>query len=237
MRLSAPIFKLKRQARLMARGRNIPLHDALDSVAIAEGFRSWSHLASKMPTGRASDQIIAALNAGDVVLLGGRPGQGKTLLGLEIAASASRMGRRGIFFTLEFNESDVLSHYNALGIDIGELASPPIIDTSNDICASHIVDRLGNTANDVIAVVDYLQILDQKRSHPDLGEQVEILRAHAKKHGSIVVLISQVDRSFELGNKRVPDLNDVRLPNPVDMNLFDKTCFVHEGKLQMADVG
>ena len=44
MRFSAPIFKLKRQAKLLARDRNIPLYQALDKPAVAEGYRIWSHL-------------------------------------------------------------------------------------------------------------------------------------------------------------------------------------------------
>lgn len=42
-------------------------------------------------------------------------------------------------------------------------------------------------------------------------------------------MMSQIDRRFELTDKRVPDLSDVRLPNPIDLSLFDKTCFLHEG--------
>ena len=33
MRLSAPIFRLKRQAKLLAREAGIPLHQALDRVS------------------------------------------------------------------------------------------------------------------------------------------------------------------------------------------------------------
>ncbi|TGR60188.1 DNA helicase, partial [Mesorhizobium sp. M2D.F.Ca.ET.223.01.1.1] len=47
MRLSAPVYYLKRQARLLSRGENVPLHQALDRVAAREGFGSWSLLAAK----------------------------------------------------------------------------------------------------------------------------------------------------------------------------------------------
>ena len=233
MRLSAPIFKLKRQAKLLARDQNIPLHEALDRVAVTDGFRSWSHLASTASEFRPAEQIIAKLSAGDMLLLGARPGHGKTLLGLELAALASRIVRRGLFFTLDYNEGDVLDRFMALGIDPSQLADPPIIDTSDDICANHIIDRLGRTIGDAIAVVDYLQLLNQKRSNPNLGEQIEALKSYTKTHGSIVVLISQIDRSFELRGKRVPDLTDIRLPNPFDLSLFDKTYFLHEGEIQI----
>jgi hypothetical protein len=50
MSLSAPIHVLKRRAKLRARKGDIPLHEALDRIARAEGFRSWSLLAAKNPT-------------------------------------------------------------------------------------------------------------------------------------------------------------------------------------------
>src|SRR5579862_7868029 len=39
MKLSAPIYHLKRKARLLSREKKIPLHEALDRIAIEEGFR------------------------------------------------------------------------------------------------------------------------------------------------------------------------------------------------------
>ena len=49
MNLSAPIHQLKRKARLMSRAERIPLHAALDRIAVEEGYRSWSLLAAKQP--------------------------------------------------------------------------------------------------------------------------------------------------------------------------------------------
>ena len=233
MRLSAPIFKLKRRARLLAREKAIPLHEALDQVAVADGFRSWSHLASAVPTLRTANEILAKLSSGDMLLLGARPGHGKTLLGLEIAIEASMSGRNGYFFTLDYNESDVLERLQALGIDPKHTDSSLVIDTSDDICADHIIHRMGEVTGGALVVLDYLQLLDQKRTNPDLGTQFAALKSHAQSSGSIVVAISQIDRSFELKAKHLPDLSDVRLPNPFDLSLFNKTCFLHEGKIQL----
>ena len=38
MKLSAPLYHLKRKAKLLSRAENIPLHEALDRVARQEGF-------------------------------------------------------------------------------------------------------------------------------------------------------------------------------------------------------
>lgn len=246
MRLSAPIFKLRRQAKLLARSQNIPLHEALDRVAIENGIARWSHLASSFskhspvdesgsPESGPAGRILAGLQAGDLLLLGARPGHGKTLLGLQLAALASKHERKGVFFTLEYTEDDVLDRLKALEIDHGSRAGLLIIDTGDDICASYIIDKLGRLQGDALVVIDYLQLLDQKRSNPDLASQIHQLRSHAKNKGAIIVVISQIDRTFELKGKSLPDLSDVRLPNPVDLTLFNKMCFLHGGNIYMAD--
>ena len=55
MRLPAPVYHLKRQARLLSREAKIPLHQALDRIAAQQGFASWSLLA-----GAVSDSFAAS---------------------------------------------------------------------------------------------------------------------------------------------------------------------------------
>lgn len=81
-------------------------------------------------------------------------------------------------------------------------------------------------------MIDYLQLLDQRRDSPPLTVQVPALRAFARDRGLILVFISQIDRSFDPALKPLPDLGDVRLPNPLDLSLFDRTCFLHGGEIR-----
>ena len=46
MKLSAPLYHLKRQAKLLSRAEKIPLHEALNRIAEREGFSGWSLLAA-----------------------------------------------------------------------------------------------------------------------------------------------------------------------------------------------
>ena len=237
MKLSAPIYQLKRRAKLLSRESKIPLHEALNRIAIKDGFRTWSHLASSYSTLSPAGRILDTLNAGDMMLLGARPGQGKTLLGMEIALLASKHGRTGLFFTLDYNESHVLERLDEFSTDYKIASNSVAIDTSDDICADYIIERLSETKHNMIAVIDYLQILDQKRSNPNLDLQMSELRQYAKAMGWIIVIISQVDRAFDLKGSRMPGLCDIRLPNPIDLNLFDKTCFLHEGEIELKLAG
>lgn len=233
MQLSAPIYHLKRQAKLMARQTGTPLHKALDQVALAEGFQNWGHLASAASSGFPADFVWSQLQPGDLVLLGARPGQGKTLLGLELASKAATVNRKGFFFTLDYHVRDVADRFADLGIDQMSAQKTVDVDTSDEISADYVISRLKRFDKPVMAVIDYLQLLDQRRTNPTLQDQITSLRSYVKATGAICVVISQVNRSFDLSDKPMPDLSDVRLPNPLDLSAFDKVCFLHNGKLQV----
>ena len=233
MRFSSPIYTLKRQAKLLARDKDIRLHEALNRIAIKEGFRDWSHLASSYAKATPANDIMRQLRPSDMVLIAARPGHGKTLLGLELSVLAGKSNRTGYVFSLDYNETDVWDRFKRLGFSATEHDRPVVIDTSDDICAAHIIERLGHTSNHAVVVVDYLQILDQKRSNPPLEEQVRELKKFAIESGVIVAMISQIDRAFELSSSDMPSVEDVRLPNPVDLSLFDKRCFLNCGQVRI----
>jgi replicative DNA helicase len=233
MKLSAPIFRLKRQAKLLSRQTNEPLHAMLNDVARQEGFRSWSHLAGSVSSELPAAKLLACLTAGDFVLLGARPGHGKTLLGLQLMVEAHRAGRPSFYFSLEETKSMISDRLEAIGFEMSHGGNAPTIDTSDGICADYIIGQIRAKADQSLVVVDYLQLLDQKRQNPELSDQVEALADFARATGATIVAISQIDRSFDPRSKAHPDLDDVRLPNPIDVKLFTKTCFLHDGEIRI----
>ncbi|MBO6890407.1 MAG: DNA helicase [Roseibium sp.] len=227
MKLSAPINRLKRNARLLARDKNIPLHAALDRVARNEGFSSWSLLSAHAAQSRPAAGLFTRLQNGDVLLLGARPGQGKTLRGLELLVDAERKDRQAVFFTLDYSEEETRTHLEKLA-DTGVCAEGNLeIVASDDISAAFVMQHLAKSAAGTVAVIDYLQILDQQRTKPALAEQLTALSGFAREKGIVLVFLSQIDRSFDARTKALPDIKDIRLPNPVDLKLFTKACFIH----------
>ena len=65
-------------------------------------------------------------------------------------------------------------------------------------------------------------------------EQVAALRAFAIETGSIVVVLAQIDRSFDATGASTPSLEHIRMPNPIDLGRFDTACFIHEGEITVA---
>lgn len=236
MKLSAPIFQLKRRAKLMARAGDLPLHEALDKIARDEGFARWSQLSASMAAGPLSSSILSRLDDGDLLLMAARPGQGKTLLGLQLLIDAVRAGRRAVFFTLEFTEPQARAHLAKLATAAPDLADKVEVVTTEAIGADLIMAHMADAAPGSVAVIDYLQILDQQRSKPPLADQVAALSAFTRDKGLILGFISQIDRSFDPDQKRLPDIGDLRLPNLVDLGLFTKACFLQGGEAQLQNV-
>lgn len=165
MLLSAPIYKLKRRAKLLAREKKIPLHEAQDRIAHDEGFPAWSALSARIGSGLTPICLLPSLTDGDMLLLGARPGHGKTILGLRLLIDAAREGRRSLFFTLEYTEQEVIDCVHAID---GKGRVPEIV-TSEEISADFIIGHLATAQRGTVAVIDYLQILDQQRIKPALG--------------------------------------------------------------------
>lgn len=232
MKLSAPVYRLKRKAKLLSRQENIPHHAALDRIAAEEGFGRWSLLAANMSAAAPARTLLDRLLPGDLLLVGARPGHGKTLFSLELAVGAMKSGRRGAFFTLEYTEEHMLDRFRAIGADPKNFDGLFAFENSDAICADYIVASLETASEGTVAVVDYLQLLDQKRQNPELDIQVRKLKSFARERGLILVFISQVDRSYDPSKKPVPDMDDIRLPNPLDLGLFDKACFLNDGEVR-----
>lgn len=237
MKLSAPIYVLKQQAKVLSRKEGIPLYQALDRIATQEGFSAWSLLSARTTTATSEEPVstlLAQLRSGDLVLLGSRPGQGKTRLSLELAIQTMRDGGQAAFFTLDFTAADVADCFKTLGEDLDKFLDRFLVDDSDKICADYIISKIADAPAKTLVVIDYLQLLDQKRENPDLMSQVRKLKDFARERQVIVVCLSQIDRRYDSTSRPCPGIGDVRLPNPLDLSLFDKTCFLNQDAIQIA---
>lgn len=228
MKLTAPIYHLKRKAKALSRQQSIPLNAALDRIAKAEGCESWSLLAARHAAASPAKALHEQLMHGDLLLIGARPGLGKTLMALELAIEAMKAGNRAFFFTLEYNQSQIADRFKRLGTEMARYRDLFASDCSDDIDADYIMSAVSAAAPGTLVVVDYLQLLDQRRATPPLDQQISALQSFARAKGVIIIFVSQISRAYDSKQKPFPTLEDVRLPNPMDLAAFDKACFLNE---------
>ena len=144
-----------------------------------------------------------------------------------------RQGNQAAFFTLAFTQSEVAECFRTMGENLSEYLDRFLIDDSDQICADYIIARLADASPNTLVVVDYLQLLDQRRENPDLMCQVHQLRVFARERQLIILCLSQIDRRYNPSKQPCPGIGNVRLPNPLDLGLFDRTCFLNQGKMQI----
>ena len=145
-----------------------------------KGFPHGACSRRKPPQLTPANRLFPQFRPGDLVLVGARPGQGKTLMSLELAVEAMKSGHRAAFFSLEYTEKDVLDRLRAIGVDPAQFDKLFEVDCSDAISADYVVKQMAAAPRGTVVVIDYLQLLDQTagKSRPHCsGARAEIIRA------------------------------------------------------------
>lgn len=224
MKLSAPIYVLKSQAKELKRTKQITMTQALDLMAQREGYSTWSLLQSKAKDliPKVREEVLGYLNPGDLFLITTRPGFGKMTFALQILIQAFHEHKTCCFFSLKSNQREVTDRITELDETMSDAPSKIIFDFSDEISAPYIINKLKDTdLRDTVILIDDLELLDQKRTNPSLQTQIEELKKFAKEKKCIFIFISQSH----------PSPKDIHLPHPLDLGLFNKTVFIHDGQM------
>ena len=231
MKLSAPIHVLKSQAKLLKKDLGISSVQSLNQIARREGYNSWSLLKSKEKDIYPDSyyDLLDFFNNGDLILIGARPGQGKTSFSIGLFVKAVHKGRApNYIFTLSETPNGIIRRVNYYDPKLEPDNKSFNLDYSNDICADYIIKvTKPNIKEGSMIVIDYLQLLDEKRINPPLNNQIQVLKRYAKEQKCKIIFISQIKREIELQNDQTPTINDIRTPNPFDIKLINKVIFLH----------
>ncbi|MCV7256799.1 replicative DNA helicase [Mycobacterium hackensackense] len=158
-----------------------PTMDEIDAIQ-AGGGRGQG-----IPTGFAElDEVTTGLHGGQMVIVAGRPGQGKSTLALDFMRSCSIKHRRGsVIFSLEMSKSEIVMRllsaeariklsdmragrmsdddWTQMARRMGEIGDAPLyIDDSPNLTMMEIrakARRLKQKSDVQLIVVDYLQLM------------------------------------------------------------------------------
>lgn len=185
------------------------------------------------------DNYFVSLGEGDLVIVGARPGVGKTTFCLNIAANVGKHYRDGevAIFSLEMSKESLVNRvlaseatidnytikkatftneeWDALANASSDLSKTQIvIDDTSNISTSEMKAKLRRLKNCKIVIIDYLQLITSERFQDNKVLQVaditRSLKLLAKDMKIPIILCSQLSRPPKNVKEKRPLLSDLR---------------------------
>ena len=185
------------------------------------------------------DRVLVQLGKGDLVLIGARPGMGKTAFALNVATNVAKASKKTVcIFSLEMSaeqlvtrilssEALVDSHSLRSGfikpddwVKLSDAATALsgcdiLIDDTTGITPTEMKAKLRRVSNLGMVVVDYLQLMTTGKNIDsrvqEVGEISRTLKLMAKELGIPVVCCAQLSRGPEKNRtSKRPMLSDLR---------------------------
>lgn len=192
-----------------------------------------------VPTGfTALDEVIVGMSGADLVLVGARPGMGKTAFAMNIATTAAERTKKTVcVFSLEMSAEQLVNRMIAseAQIDSYKLRRGDIqpdewqkiaytashisemdirIDDTPGITVSGMRSKLRRVKDLGLVVIDYLQLMQGEKHNEnrvqEVGEISRNLKLLAKEFDVPVVCCAQLNRATETRSDKRPMLADLR---------------------------
>ncbi len=208
------------------------------------------------------DNATSGLRPGELIVIGARPGIGKSALGLNIARHVAGKHGTVIYFSLEmskkalggraiFADARVNSHtgrrgqlsdddWTKVGHSCSKLADLPmwIDDTPsiNVLSIKNLCRRIAADHGVELAVVDYLQLVQPHKKADnrtqEVGQISRALKGMARELECPVIALSQLSRQTESRADKRPTMSDLRESGDIEADA-DMIWLLHE--LRKAD--
>lgn len=191
----------------------------------------------------ALDRVIIGMNKSDLILVGARPGMGKTAFAMNIAVNAAKSGKTVAVFSLEMSaeqlisrimasEAQVPSHILRTGniqdwVSLAHASSCMVetrllIDDTPGISVGQIKSRLRRVKDLGLVVIDYLQLMQSDTTTgnrvQEVGDISRGLKLLAKELDVPVICCAQLSRSPESRPDKRPMLSDLRESGSIEQD-------------------
>jgi len=186
------------------------------------------------------DDLIGGMGAGDLLLLGGVPGSGKTTLAVQIAVECARAGAPAGIVSLEMSRYQLtrrlVAYETGLSVaaqraglsDLQAVAAngakariaawPLYIEDGTGLRPQVVRTRALRLAHSVgqlgVLVVDYLGLMvksaDTARMSVEMGQAAETMKELARELACPLILCAQLNRDIFRRERKTPTLADIR---------------------------
>ena len=209
-----------------------------------------------LPTGFSDlDRTVVGMSPGDLVLVGARPGMGKTSFAMNVAVNASKKlgGKSVCVFSLEMSSEQLASRLlssealvDSTALRRGTLSSDDwrrlaeasailsecniYIDDTSGITIAGMRSKLHRMKNVGLIVIDYLQLMQSDRRIDNrVNEVAEIsrnLKLLAKEMNVPLICCAQLSRGPESRTDKRPMLSDLRDSGAIEQDA-DMVMFLY----------
>ncbi len=191
------------------------------------------------PTGFSGlDRVLVGMGEGDLILVGARPGMGKTSFTMNVATKVAQRSKKAVcVFSLEMSAQQLVSRMlssealiDSHAIRSGELSGEDwdklaqassmlsecniLIDDTSGITAAGMRAKLRRVKNLGLIVIDYLQLMQSDRRSDnrvqEVGEISRNLKLLAKDMKVPIICCAQLSRGPESRTDKRPMLSDLR---------------------------
>ena len=210
----------------------------------------------------ALDRVLAGLGKSDLVLVGARPGMGKTSFALNIATNVAKQTKKTVcIFSLEMSADQLVNRVlssealvNSYSLRTGELAPNDwenlaraagelagcdiLIDDTSGMTVTAMKAKLRRVKNLGMVVIDYLGLMSgDKHTDNRVQEVSEISRAlkiMAKELMVPIVCCAQLSRGPESRTDKKPMLSDLRDSGAIEQDA-DTVIFLYRSEYYKTD--
>ena len=200
------------------------------------------------------DNLLAGMGDSDLVLIGARPGMGKTSFALNIATNVALQTKKKVcLFSLEMSAEQLVSRVisseamvDSYALRTGKLDNKQwddiaaatsklagcdiLIDDTSGISVTAMKAKLRRITNLGLVVIDYLQLMQSdRRSDNRVQEVADISRAlkiMAKELNVPVICCAQLSRGPESRTDKRPMLSDLRDSGAIEQDA-DTVIFLY----------
>lgn len=235
--------------------------DILDEVLCSIELRQQSkNNITGVPTGFSDvDKLTHGLHGGDLIILAGRPGMGKTLLAMNIAEHIALKEKKPVaIFSLEMSKQQLIerslisiSRVDAEEVQSGTLDADGFGKLSAsipDLCGAKLFvdDRSSVSITDIrskcrrikrehglsLVVVDYITLMsgDGENETIRIGNISRGLKLLARDLNVPVIAISQLNRSVEQRSDKRPTMADLRQSGAIEQDA-DLIMFIYRDEV------
>ena len=210
----------------------------------------------------ALDRVLAGLGKSDLVLVGARPGMGKTSFALNIATNVAKQTKKTVcIFSLEMSADQLVNRVlssealvNSYSLRTGELSPTDwenlaraagelagcdiLIDDTSGMTVTAMKAKLRRVKNLGMVIIDYLGLMSgDKHTDNRVQEVSEIsrsLKIMAKELMVPIVCCAQLSRGPESRTDKKPMLSDLRDSGAIEQDA-DTVIFLYRSEYYKTD--